>query len=164
MICLNCKQETINPKFCCRSCAASYNNRAYPKRQQTEKFCKRCRLSLGVFSSNLRERRICDNCRLRKQHPNANTQTKGELRGQGNANRGGRYPYIRILSRKAYKASGRPMVCFVCGYSLHVDICHIRDVKDYPDDALVADINALTNLIALCKNHHWEFDHGKLVL
>lgn len=32
--CLCCEKETINPKFCSRSCAASYNNSKFPKRTQ----------------------------------------------------------------------------------------------------------------------------------
>jgi len=54
------------------------------------------------------------------------------------------------------------MACAVCGYDLHVEVCHIKDIKWYPDDTLVAVINHLDNLVALCKNHHWEFDSGHL--
>jgi predicted restriction endonuclease len=54
--------------------------------------------------------------------------------------------------------------CAICGYDLHIDICHIKPIKDFPDDAYIADINNTTNLIALCKNHHWELDHGLLIL
>lgn len=31
-ICSHCSEETNNPKFCNSSCAATYNNRCYPKR------------------------------------------------------------------------------------------------------------------------------------
>jgi 5-methylcytosine-specific restriction endonuclease McrA len=31
-ICLNCEKETLNPKFCSKSCSATYNNKAHPKR------------------------------------------------------------------------------------------------------------------------------------
>lgn len=33
MNCLNCDKETTNPKFCNRSCAASFNNKLFPKRK-----------------------------------------------------------------------------------------------------------------------------------
>lgn len=39
--CLQCGKETKNPKFCNRSCAAKYNNKAYPKRHP-ENFCSSC--------------------------------------------------------------------------------------------------------------------------
>jgi hypothetical protein len=44
---------------------------------------------------------------------------------------------IRMDSRKTYKDSEKKMECFQCGYDLHVEICHIRDVKDFPDDTLI---------------------------
>ena len=53
--------------------------------------------------------------------------------------------------------------CSACGYSLHVDICHVRDVASFPDSATVGEVNAAENLIALDKRCHWEFDHGYLV-
>lgn len=162
MNCINCTTETTNPKFCSRSCSASYTNKVAPKRQITEKFCKRCGGSLGVIPSGEKERRICDGCKIPRTYPDINEQTKGDLKGQGNANRGGRYPYIRTLSRRAYINSGKGMECAVCGYSLHVDVCHVKDVKSFPDSATVAEINDIDNLIALCKNHHWEFDNGYL--
>lgn len=34
MNCLYCKKETHNPKFCCLSCSATYNNKLYPKREK----------------------------------------------------------------------------------------------------------------------------------
>jgi len=37
-------------------------------------------------------------------------------------------------------------------------------VSDFPDAALIAEINDIANLVALCPNHHWEFDHGVLTL
>ena len=29
-------------------------------------------------------------------------------------------------------------------------------------DQLISEINNIDNLIALCPNHHWEFDHSQL--
>ena len=42
---------------------------------------------------------------------------------------------------------------------MHADICHIKNVAAFPDDALLSEINASKNLVALCPNHHWEFDY-----
>lgn len=41
MNCLTCNQETNNPKFCSRSCAAKHNNKLHPKRKP-EGNCKLC--------------------------------------------------------------------------------------------------------------------------
>lgn len=54
------------------------------------------------------------------------------------------------------------MECFICGYSYHVDIAHIKDIKDFDGSTLVSEINDLGNLVALCRNHHYEFDCGDL--
>ena len=42
--------------------------------------------------------------------------------------------------------------------------CHIKPLADFPDMATTAEINHPDNLLWLCRNHHWEFDHGLLVL
>ena len=40
--CLGCGNSTKNPRFCTRSCAASYNNTATPKRQK-KNICATCK-------------------------------------------------------------------------------------------------------------------------
>jgi len=54
------------------------------------------------------------------------------------------------------------MSCLVCGYLKHTDACHIKDIKDFKDDDKISEINHPKNIIPLCKNHHWEFDHNKI--
>jgi hypothetical protein len=54
-ICLSCREKTSNPKFCDRSCAATYNNRVSPKRHAKKSQCKNCGADLPswrVFCSN----------------------------------------------------------------------------------------------------------------
>jgi len=64
------------------------------------------------------------------------------------------------MARVAYRKSSRPKACAVCGYDTHYAMCHIRPINDFlPTDTVVSE---LCNLVALCPNHHWEFDHGKL--
>ncbi len=50
-------------------------------------------------------------------------------------------------------------VCAHCGYDKHVEICHIKAVKDFPNTSTIGDINKEDNLILLCPNCHWEFDY-----
>jgi len=55
--------------------------------------------------------------------------------------------------------------CAICGYTNHYEICHIKSVSSFPPDALIVkEINNINNLIALCPNHHWEFDNDILKL
>lgn len=69
---------------------------------------------------------------------------------------------IRKRARKIFLDSGKPKCCAVCGYSRCVEIAHIHPVSSFSDDTLIKDINVITNLIALCPTHHWEFDNGYL--
>lgn len=71
---------------------------------------------------------------------------------------------IRKHAHKTYNASFKPKECYICGYRVHIDVCHIKSVSSFPSDASIEEINHLDNLIALCPNHHWEFDQGLIKL
>ena len=176
--------EARRKVFCNSSCAAAYNNRKVPKRKAvTQGLCQRCdsiihhtRLRNGGYT----RKRFCDQCLslIRSEAAGRGTErkienhlcnskigdyTKDELRGMSLY-----YNYFgsRVGShaRKIYERSGKPKVCAACGYSYHVDICHIKDISKFEGTALIREINDLSNLVALCKNHHEEFDDGFLKL
>ena len=67
-------------------------------------------------------------------------------------------------ARKVYLNSGKSLECALCKYNLYVEICHIKPVSEFRDTDILADINSIDNLVALCPNHHWEFDNGKIKL
>lgn len=149
-------------QFCNRSCATSYNNKFSQKRIAKKRFCEDCAAPLN------RRGKYCLTCLTKRRKANGAKQgnfdpltyTKGELyKTCGSAE------YVRAIitkrARTVYKESGRPRIC-PCGYAKHVDICHIRGISDFPDSATIAEINSIYNLIGLCKNHHWEFDHKLL--
>ena len=69
---------------------------------------------------------------------------------------------IRSLARGVYRKSSRPKTCAVCGYDAHYEVCHIKSISAFLPTDFVGVVNELTILVALCPNHHWEFDHGKL--
>ncbi|GAA3986570.1 HNH endonuclease signature motif containing protein [Hymenobacter antarcticus] len=69
---------------------------------------------------------------------------------------------IRSLARVAYRKSTRPKACTVCGYDTHYEVCHIKPISEFMPTDFVSDVNAPTNMVALCPNHHWEFDNGYL--
>ena len=152
MNCLSCNTEINNPKFCSRSCAASFNNKI-PKR----KLAHTCSDCLKIIHRGTKR---CRECAGKFQNRLWRNKELGELK-KGNAKNYG-YPMIRNDSRNTYIKSGKAMSCVVCEYDLHVDICHIKDIKSYALDTPIYIINDINNLIALCKNHHWEFDSGYL--
>jgi predicted restriction endonuclease len=69
---------------------------------------------------------------------------------------------IRSLARTAYRKSSQPKACAICGYDVHYEVCHIKPINAFPATEFVAEVNKLSNLVALCPNHHWEFDHNIL--
>lgn len=71
---------------------------------------------------------------------------------------------IRKSAEKIFKQSNKELKCAICGYEKHIEIAHIKAVSEFEDSAKISDINAIDNLIALCPNHHWEYDNGILKL
>jgi hypothetical protein len=71
---------------------------------------------------------------------------------------------VRQRARYTYRNSERPKYCVNCGYNKHYEVCHIRAINDFPLDATIATVNDLSNLVALCPNCHWEFDHNLLTI
>lgn len=69
---------------------------------------------------------------------------------------------VRSHARTIMKRSGIARRCIVCGYLNHVEVCHLKAIASYPVDALVKDVNVLSNLVYLCPNHHWELDNNFL--
>ena len=89
--------------------------------------------------------------------------TKGDL-FNNRANYQSARSAIRKNAQKVFENSNKEKCCQICGYSKHYEIAHIKSVSSFSDDALIKDINAEDNLIALCPNHHWEYDNGLLKL
>ncbi|MDQ2772761.1 MAG: HNH endonuclease [Bacteroidota bacterium] len=149
--CLHCGAATANPKYCGRSCANRVNGHKHPSRLRVARTCKHCGTAL------LTRRTTCDDCNpsVVDWHTVPLSQLKAKAIQQYAAQ-------IRSLARVAYRKSSRPQACAVCGYAAHYEICHIKPINGFRPTDFVADVNQLSNLIALCPNHHWEFDHGLL--
>lgn len=122
-MCIHCGQETSNPKFCSRSCSASYNNTRTPRRQPKERFCERCQESMGGIRHG-RRIWVCEDCKLRRP---TQSYTLGELKA---AKKGWRQA-IHTDSRNRFIKSGRALKCNVCSYDVvSPHVCHIRDIRD----------------------------------
>lgn len=125
--------------FCNHSCSAKFNNAAiyHPRKR-------------NILPS-------------RKRYDYLDGCTKGEL-----LNKKGAYYRFRAIIRKhaqwVYEQSDGDKKCKICGYDKHVEVCHIKSVSSFNDDALITIINDLTNLVGMCPNHHWEFDHGLITI
>ena len=157
MNCLNCGKETKNPKFCCKSCAASVNNKLFPKRK-TEKVCKS--EGCGCKTKSWRHD-YCEDHWVSKQRFKYKGKTIGEYRNKLSV--AGKHPswinsHIRNFARSWLKHL-TILPCAKCGYELHVELAHVRAVSDFSDDELLSDVNSADNVVQLCPNCHWEFDN-----
>lgn len=155
-VCLNCGLATSNPRYCSRSCSVSHNNSRVPKRKRKEWYCKVCNISTTY------KRKYCQSC-YETVYLYDGTETLGAFR-QISGSRNAYHTTVRQKARKAADAAGLLSSCCICGYSLCVQACHLRPVSDFPETALLAEVNSPANLIGLCPNHHWELDNGHLVL
>jgi len=170
--CQHCGIETANPKFCTRVCAVIYNNIKFPRRKKKPKSCTKCR---NKFFSNRdgNSRYTCSLCRrpgsngygFTEQSPGCwEPRTIGSVRAyfrnRGQYHRSGIHAMIRSDARRLHRKPGDH--CSICGYDKHVEIAHRQPLSGFPDSALLSKINSLENILKLCPNCHWEFDHGLL--
>lgn len=158
MKCANCLIHTTNPKFCSQSCSASFHNKRNPKRKP-EGICNGCQAPTST------SRKFCTRCRSQRTKPRGLTSV-GELRARLSV--AGKHPswinaHVRNDCRSTHKAMAK-LPCALCTYDKHVELAHIRPVSSFPDSSSLAEINAANNVIQLCRNCHWEFDHGLVSL
>lgn len=140
--------------YCSSSCAAKVNNSTSQKRTKT-KTCKVCKSLVDTTNHT-----YCNKCYIEKHFISHKTLADAT----GNRKDSNRYTGIRGNGRLVYRDSGQPQCCKYCGYSKHVEICHIKDIANFPPDTLISEINDIANLVALCRNHHWELDHKLLTI
>lgn len=149
MLCKNCGKETKNPSFCSRKCSAILNNRLYPKVLSKRK-CKSCLVSL---KSN---KTYCNGC---------SPQKRGGIILQdviyGKHHKSSSFALVRFRARAKIKKLGFKS-CQYCGYNKHIEVAHIKPISDFALDTPIDLINQDDNLLVLCPNCHWEFDHGLL--
>lgn len=149
--CEICQKETKNPKFCSNKCYITTNVK------KVEIKCRDCNKLISLGWSG---KKLCEDCKI----PESYKKTLKELRKQY-----GTFQFnakVRGLARSNYFKYNKKneVKCAICGYKLHVDVCHIKPVKDFSEDCFLSEVNDIKNLTALCKNHHWEFDNGHIKL
>ncbi len=163
-------------EYCNQSCAAVNSNKVSQKRVAVSSGpCEKCGKKIHYKirgGGGHSKRRFCDVClrdSLVKSAFGYNSQifigdlTKRELRDRRSSWQGFRSA-IQAMARKIFKASGKPEMCHICDYGYHYEVAHKKPVSDFGMEAKISEINAVENLVPLCPNHHWEFDHGKLFI
>lgn len=142
--CAFCGSDTTNPRFCGRSCAASYNNLHHPKRKAS-KYCS-CGVAIRPSSD------MCKSCRA------LTIDYTLEEVIYDKHHKSSAFALVRSRARSVLKQAHRN-TCEHCGYDKHVEACHIKAISSFPLSTRLSIVNSLDNLKALCPNCHWEFDN-----
>lgn len=126
-------------KFCSHSCAAKFgNSKRWADYEKPEKI-KKPRKAVFGHLENISKGEFFLRC---KNWQSARSQ----------------------ICKHARFIKGEKTPCANCNYKNHVELCHIKSVSSFSDEALITEINAPENLIYLCPNCHWEFDNNILNL
>jgi hypothetical protein len=154
-----CTSLTENPSFCSRSCSVTVTNSNSPKLKRKISNCIRCGKELPRVKP-YKKRVVCfPDCLPTYRDWNGVTLNDFVVKRRYQI-----HSRIRTLARANYIKAGLPLECKVCRYNTHVDICHIKAIKDHPLITEINVVNDVSNLVALCKNHHWEFDNNLLII
>jgi hypothetical protein len=138
-------------KYCSVRCA----NLDKPRRKKQGK-CKSCDLAISA------SRTYCDGCyKDRKNNLDLDGRSKKEIESHTKSS-SAKYSVIATHARKKYLNILTKCMC--CNYTRHVEVCHIKSVRSFPDSALLKDINSPENIVILCPNCHWELDHKMLMI
>ena len=145
--CLNCSKISKNPKFCCRSCSVSFNNKKEPKRKRKFKICPDCKCEMSERAKK------CKNCFSKDISLQEAIYTKHH--------KSSAFALVRFRARKVGEKL-KWEKCACCNYSKHIEIAHIIPVSNFDKSTMLSVINQPNNLLPLCPNCHWEFDAGLL--
>ncbi len=149
--CLNCGAPA-KVKLCSRSCSASYNNRANPKRKP-EHTCVDCGKPI-----NRQRARCVEHYKIWLKNTEPTDITLSEAT-YTKGHRSSAFALVRTRARAVAKKLGLD-ACEKCGYNKHVEIAHKKAVSTFEGHTLLSVINSRENIMALCPNCHWEYDHN----
>jgi predicted restriction endonuclease len=159
-ICNHCHSQynssRINQKYCSVSCRNSHSVSEW--RKKTMKCCQQCNNLI------LKESNLCRECQTKTKE--LKNVTLGEYKQKlsvKNKHPSWATTHIRLFNRSWNKELLK-FGCQKCGYSNHIELAHIKSIRDFSDDSLISVINDPSNILVLCPNHHWEFDNGILNL
>lgn len=162
----DCEKKTTNAKYCSRHCAAAVNNSLNPKRIAKLRQCKCGAIIHLTKESYSLSCSCCREQRQRKrqyQRDEIGTRTLEYYCNKNQQNHPSwKFAEVRSHCRRLH-AHLRTQ-CQICGYDNHVELAHIIALNQWPLSAILNDVNSETNILVLCPNHHWEFDHGLIKL
>ena len=156
IVCENCKAEHNgiygSGRFCSKTCSRSFQlKRISQWRKNHKKPCPTCGELIYPESKN------CNKCRLAWSLGDVTLAEAIYTKHHKSSD----FALVRSRARAVIHKLGWNF-CWVCRYDKHVDAAHLKDIASFPLDTKISVVNTPTNLAALCRNHHWEYDHNLL--
>lgn len=157
------KKSKSGKVYCSRSCSAKANNAGVQRNPPKIRICYRCGEEF-TRSSSQNYSTICSKCNqeqidikeLTLEEYQERLSVKGKHASWKNA-------YIRNFAR-SWNKELKSQSCQNCGYSKHVEFCHIKPITSFDKTTKLSVVNSPDNILILCRNCHWEFDNGELKL
>lgn len=143
--------------FCSCSCAGKAHKDFLPRRPAKERNCCRCSRSFKAENGH-KSLTSCPACYANRPQTVA-SRTIAEIEATGSGK--DRYNRIRQHCREQH-ADLAKKPCANCGYKKHSELCHVRSISKWSKDTKIATVNARENVVQLCRNCHWEQEHGLL--
>lgn len=106
------------------------------------------------------ESRACKRCSGRDKFTSRLSMTLDDFRKRDSV----KHPawkdaQIREMARRLHRHLLK-LPCANCGYAKHVELAHTPPLSSYAGTTTVAEANR--RVVQLCRNCHWELDHGIL--
>jgi len=159
--CKICGKKTPNPTYCSRKCSCIAGNLIrWKDHKRTIKICKNCGSNIDIRS----KWNLCQKCHASQNYERCKNITIRELKRKASNRKNGRWYSSEIRNfARSWNKDLLTKPCR-CGFSHHVEICHIKPIKTFPDGARMSEVNRRNNLIQLCPNCHWLLDNEFLQL
>ena len=152
----------VCPKCKIKKSKDEYHTRKDKGYVYLKSYCKQCankQIVKGQYDQcacgkkKTKKSRICKSCHNVNQ---VKYETVEECLHSSVHGQSAKFNIIRGRARSQYK---HIKSCEKCGYNKHVEVCHIKPISSFSNDTKVSDINDRSNILILCPNCHWEFDH-----
>ena len=150
-----CSPKYEKQRFCSRSCANKIRIRHTHPNWHGASVCA-CGNKRSYGSAN------CHQCKKLRTFNTNKQKTLKDIKGKGNSRI--KWSMLRKLAAQAMIIYNEEKKCKICGFDIVVEVCHIKEINEFPESALVGDVNSKKNLVYLCPNHHAMMDKGLIDL
>lgn len=130
--CRICYYQTL-PNYACQKCGKN-------RKKTTNKICRNC------YNKERTNRIISDLTPMKETFYDCGARNK--------------YNKVRSHARRLVSSLGMKMICSCCNFQKGIQVCHIKAINLFEDTTPLNVVNNINNLILLCPNCHWLFDHG----